>query len=269
MMPSLPSNLDRVPAGMGAPDLAALMRPSEFAQKASGAGLLQIRPNQPFFLRHHPKAWRVSTTLKTPLVLPDVTKHVIAPGVNGIRTRGKNEPVEAMYQMALMDQISKGWTYLDPAAPIPAGCLPEGVPPGSYIREMASQGLIDRTVGIHYVEAWQVPIQTLPDDKQRFWFDTAKYERWLRFLVESGQIAPMIPGILSGMTKRVRDHVERVETMNLNPAVAEKWMNFRQTILDNYEAAEPAERLPPESVEEILSSYLTATDEPKKKRKGK
>ena len=264
-MPSLPSNLDRVPHGLNAPDLAALMQPSAFAQKASTAGLLTIRPNQPFFLRHHPKAWRVSTELGTAMALPDVTKFVIAPGVNGVRTRSKNDPPEASYRTAMMEATMKGWTFLDPAAPIPEGCLPDGVPAGSYIREMACQGLIDRTVGLYYAEAWDVPIQTLPDDPQRFQFDTAKYERWLRFLVESGQIAPMIPGILSGMTKRARDHVERAEGLNLSEKVAKKWIGFREKILANYEAAEPAKRLSPENVQKILAGYLTA--EPTKKGK--
>ena len=267
-MPSLPENLSRVPPTMEAPDLAGLMRPSVFAQKSSGAGLLQIRPNQPFFLRHHPKAWRVSTTLERTLVLPDVTKHVIAPGVNGIRTRGKNDPPEATYIDAVMDATARhNWTYLDPAAPIPAGCLPDGVPPGSYIREMACQGRLDRTVGVYYAEAWQVPVQTLPDDPQRFQFDTAKYERWLRFLVESGQIAPMIPGVLEGMQGRARGHLERAEGLNLSEKVAKKWIGYRESILKNYMAAEPAERTSPEAVEKILAGYLTAADEPKKAKK--
>lgn len=267
-MPSLPSNLQRVPQGMGSPDLAGLMRPSEFAQAASTANLLQINPNQPFFLRHHPNAWRVSTTLAVPLLLPDVTKHVIAPGVNGIRTRGKHEPPEATYRSAIMDQTMKHWTYLDPAAPIPANCLPDGVPAGSYIREMGCQGLIVRAIGKYYAEAWQVPIQTLPNAKQRFRFDSHKYERWLRFLVESGQIAPALDGILEAKRSQVRDHRDRVETMNLNEAIAKKWLGVRQVILDNYDAATPAERLTPDAVQAILDGYTTdadADDAPKKK----
>ena len=266
-MPSLPSNLDRVPEGMTAPDLAGLMQPSTFAQRASSAGRLAIDPNQPFFLRHHPKAWRVSTTLKRATVLPDVTKFVIAPGVNGVRTRSDGESDEMSYQAALMKDTMKGWIFLDPAAPIPEGCLPDGVPAGSYIREMPCQGLIVRRVGIYYAEAWDVPVETLPDDRQRFQFDTAKYERWLRFLVESGQIKPMIPGILASMTRRARDHVERAEGLNLSPNVAKKWIGFRSKILANYEAAEPAKRLSPENVQKILAGYLTAADKPQKKGK--
>ncbi len=269
MMPSLPTSLDRVPAGVAPPDLASLMRPSVFAQEASTANLLAIDPNQPFFLRHHPKAWRVSTTLPVPLCLPDVTKHVIAPGVNGIRTRRKNEAPEAQYRAAIMDQTMKGWTYLDPAAPIPAGCLPDGVPPGSYIREMDCQGLINRTIGKLYTEAWQVPVQTLPDDPQQFQWDQAKYERWLKLLVESGQIAPMIPGILGGMTERVRGHFERAQTLDLKEAVAAKWIDYRERILKNYEAATAAERQPPETLAETLASYLDDGSKPKKPKARK
>ena len=267
MMPSLPTNLDRRPAGMDAPDFASLMRSADFASTASTANLLACDANQPFFLRHHPKAWRISTTLPTTLILPDVTKHVIAPGVNGIRTRRKNEPPEAQYRMAIMDQQSKRWVYLDPAAPIPAGCLPDGVPPGSYIREMACQGLINRSIGKHYAEAWEIPIETLPDDPQRFQFDTAKYERWLKFLVESGQINPPLRGILAAMKKRASDHVDRIETLNLQPNVAKKWLKFRGDILANYEAATVADRLSHEDLSEIMAGYLTAGDEPKKKKK--
>lgn len=269
-MPHLPTDIDRVPEGMAAPNYAELMRPSTFADQASAATRLAIDPNQPFFLHHHPKAWRVSVDLKRPMALPDVTKFVIAPGVNGVRTRRKNEEPEMQYREAIMKKTMKGWKFLNPAAPIPAGCLPDGVPPGSYIREMPCQGLINLTVGMHYAEAWEIPIQTLPDDPQRFQFDNERYERWLKFLVESGQIAPMIPGILAGMTRRTRDHVERAQGLNLVPAVAEKWIGFRTKILENYEAATPAQRLSPDALAATLAGYLDdGAAAPKKKAKTK
>ena len=265
-MPTLPESTTSIPQGT---DLAGLMRSSTFAAAADRSNLLQVRPNQAFFLRHHLNAWRVSTTLATPLLLPDVTKMVIAPGVNGIRTRRKNEQPEATYIDAVMKAQRKSWTFLNPADPIPAECLPEGVPPGSYIREMDCQGLIVRTVGIYYAEAWEVPIATLPDKKQRFRFDTPKYERWLRFLVESGQIQPPIDGILAALQDQVQDHADRVETMNLNESVRTKWMKFRQAIADNYFDADPAQRKTDEELQETLAGYLTADAKPKPKPKRK
>jgi len=249
---------------MDAPDYAGLMRSADFASQSSPLNLLACDPNQPFFLRHHPKAWRISTTLKLTLVLPDVTKHIIAPGVNGMRTRRKNEAPEMQYRTAVMNATMKGWTYLDPAALIPQECLPDGVPPGSYIREMACQGLINRTIGKHYAEAWEIPIRTLPDDPQSFQWDQEKYERWLKFLVESGQIESPLPGIWKGLTERVRGHFERAQSLNLQPNVAKRYLKYRGDILANYEAATVADWKTPEELAEIAASYLTASDEPKK-----
>lgn len=257
-MPSLPTSIDaRAAHGQtgSPPDMAAMMQSSDFAAKASRAGVLDIEPNAPFFLRHHPNAWRVSTTLDKPMVLPDVTMMIISPGVNGCRTVGKNEQPDMAYRQAIMNAQLKHWTYLDPMAPIPANCLPDGVPAGSYIREIACQGIVSRRTGKYYLEAWSVPIATLPDQAQRFKFDTAKYELWLKFLVESGQVAPMIEGIKETMVERVRAHVERAEGLNLNPDVRKKWLARKEKILAAYQSAEVGQELTGKNLEKALKGY--------------
>ena len=214
------------------------MKSSDFAAKATKSGVLVIDPNAPFFLRHHPRAWRLSTTFEgSQVLLPDVTKHVLAPGVNGVRTRNKNEDVNMGWRSAIRDCLEKGWTYIDPDSAVPAYCLPDGVPAGGYIREIECQGPLTRREGQFHVEAWDVPIPTLPGDVQRFRFDTAKYELWLHYLVQSGAVSPPNDAILPGLTDRVRGHLERAESSSMNENRRKKVLPQKQGIVKAHELA--------------------------------
>ena len=218
--------------------LASLMTPTAF-EEVGGGNYISIPPNEPFFLRHHPANWRISAHLDTPCVLPEITIHILAPGVNGVRTRDKNEPVEAGYKNSVRAAQDVGWLYLDPAAPIPEDCLPPGVPAGGYLRDLDCRHPLTLVTGKRYVEAWNVPVVGLPDQDQQFKFQTPSYERWLRFLVESGQIALMNPQILEGLTTRVRGHLERAQTLNLSDSVRQIFVDRKQKIVDAYQNAKP------------------------------
>lgn len=217
-------------------NLAALLTPTSWAIEAVTAAML-IAPNEPFFLRHNPACWQVSQHLDEVVVLPEVTMHVLAPGVNGVRTRNQNDAPDMGYKASVRAAIDKGWIYLDPLAPIPQHCLPEGVPAGGYARELKVSHPLTDVPGVRYVEAWTVPVATLPDSVQAFQWDVASYERWLSYLVISGQVGPMLPSVLTTMTARVRAHVERAQVKECSPDIRAVFVKRKQDILDRYEKA--------------------------------
>lgn len=240
-MPKLPDHRKPAASPTAGPGLAGLMANSNFAHKANAKGVLPIDPNVPFFLRHHPRAWRLSATLSEyfgqEILLPDVLMHVLAPGVNGVRTRDKDEDVDMGWRNSVRDSLEKDWTYLDPEDVVPSFCLPLGVSGGGYIRDIDCKGPITRREGKRHVEAWNVPISTLPGDIQRFRFDTAKYELWLLWLVESGRIASPNDAILPGLTDRVENHLDRVESSSMNADRRKKVMSTKSTIYEAHKTA--------------------------------
>lgn len=240
-MPKLPAHRKPAASPTAGPDLAGLMANSNFAAKANAKGVLPIDPNMPFFLRHHPRAWRLSTTFEgAQILLPDVTKHVLEPGVNGVRTRDKDEDVDMGWRNSVRDSLEKAWTYLDPEDAVPSFCLPGGVSGGGYIRDIDCKGPITRREGKRHVEAWDVPISTLPGDVQRFRFNTAKYELWLLWLVESGRIQGPNDAILPGLTDRVENHLDRVESSSMNPDRRKKVMSAKSAIYEAHKTARAA-----------------------------
>jgi hypothetical protein len=218
-------------------DLASLMRGASLG-RLGGSALLAIAPNDAFFLRHHPRAWRVSSTLEDPVFLPDVTKHVLAPGCNGVRTLGEHDEPSQAYEDSVHSAEKKGWLYLSPLDPVPADCLPAGVPEGGYLRALDCRHPLTRQAGQHHVEAWCVPIATLPDEDQQFRFDVASYERWLRYLVLSGQVAPPNERVVETMRSRVREHVARTQMLNVAPDIREQFVAKKAAIAERYAAAQ-------------------------------
>lgn len=234
-MPDLPGTPPQTQPAVR--DLAHLMRGSSLG--AVGASVeLPIAPNAPFFLRHHPRAWQVSATLDEPTWLPEVTKHVLAPGVNGVRTLGEHDEPKDAYEQSVFASTRLGWVYLSPLEPIPDDCLPAGVPRGlGYLRELDCRDPISRMTGTHHIEAWQVPIETLPGEEQQWRWDRESYERWLAYLVRSGQIAPPMPRVLAPLIERQRGRVERARTLNLEKDLRDERVARKREILARYESA--------------------------------
>ena len=221
-------------------ELAALMQPTRFGEM-TGKHLLPIAPNKPFLLRHHPQAWRISTTLEEPTFLPDVTMFVIEPGVNGVRTIGRGEQLEDAYKAALWKTQEQGWVYISALDQIPEGCLPDGVPSGSYLRELPCQHPLTKREGKRYVEAWNIPVETFDDEDQQFSFDLASYEKWLKWLVESGVVKPIKQRIADRMIARVQGHLDRSYTIpNLHPEVRQERIEAKKKIVAAYNKAKAA-----------------------------
>jgi hypothetical protein len=242
--------------------LAGLMRQATLGQTVAG-GHISIGPNPTFFLRHHPRSWRVSTTLAQPTLLPDVTKHVISPGVNGCRTLGEHDEPQDAYENSVHRAEKRGFTYLSPIAPIPAACLPPGVPPGGYIRALDCRHPLTRVVGHYHTEAWNVPIATLPDEDQQFKFHLPTYELWLEWLVLSGQIAPPNERVIQTLRDRVRQHVERTRLLNVAPDIRDEFVRRKAEIAARYDAARAPTDLPASSAE------TETTDDPPDPKRSK
>lgn len=218
---------------------AALMRPTQLGGAVdSGASLLAASPNHRFFLRHHPSAWRVSSRLEKPTWIPDIAKHILAPGVNGVRTIRKGETAEASYRNSVRDAMDKGWSYLDAGAPIPAEYLPPGVPVGGYIRELECADPLTRRRGTYYLEAWQIPVESLPDERQRFEYDLSAHERYAAWLVLSGQLRPVLPQVIERLISSAGARLERAQQLRAHGKATAEFVALREEWLTIHESAE-------------------------------
>jgi hypothetical protein len=201
---------------------APVMQPPAPRELSSRAIMIAKR-NEPFFLRHHPDCWEVSTTLETPTLLPQLGLFVIAPGVSGVRTRSKtevNHPEKAYEQAVAIAREREGWVFLDPHREIPADCLPPGVPPGGYLREADCEDpQVPGAFGTHYEEAWAVPLPTAKNRPQRFRYDKAAHERWRLWLVESGQIDPPTDAVIEELKARAVAHVDNARRPKVNEII--------------------------------------------------
>lgn len=169
-------------------------------------------PNYPFLLRHHGRTWHVeSEGLDGPTLLPEIVHHILMPGCNGIRTRNKGEAVERSYEDAVAAAKAKGWHYI-PLAPITdRNHLPDGIPAGPPVRSLLARHPLTGNVSPVYLEAWQVPIETLPDEPQQYRFDRASYNRWRKHLVETGVIPPALASVKTAIRKRAAGHVANIQ----------------------------------------------------------
>lgn len=243
-VPSLPDVVaSKSPAD--SKSLAASMEPVAFGVLGTDPNVVFVRSNAPFFLRHHRKNWRISTTLEDQVWLPEITHHVLQPGANGVRTRSKNEEDDAGYRDSVRNHMDKGWSYLNPMDEIAPEMLPEGVKPGGYCRALECIDPLSGVRGKRYVEAWDVPqINDDDDEAQPFTFDLAKYELWLRFLVESGQVSPPSPAVVARHIKRVNRHRDRIKPLNLDPEIRREWMSRRDAVVAAYTNAKAITKLP-------------------------
>lgn len=173
-----------------ATNYAALMQPID-PGGTSAESRIAASPNAEFLLRHHPGVWDpAGEGLEETTWLPDIGKQVLVAGAHLVRTRRQGEDAVESFKHSRAVDAERGWTHLDANVSIPAECLPDGVPPGGYIRALKCRDPRTGAIGLRYVEAWEVPAAPRPGAPQRFRFDRAAYNRWRLWLVTSGQVAP-------------------------------------------------------------------------------
>lgn len=241
-MPTLPSATDFA----AAPNDMPRPRPAQRAQ-LGGQSRAKLPPNAAFFLCHHRDAWEVSTTLEQPVLIPNLTRFQVSPGSNGCRTVTKNEDPVLAYQAAVDIFRRRGYTFLDPHAPIPTDCLPAGVEPGGYLREIDAEHPVTQAPGTHYLEAW-TQIVASDDARTTVAWDRRSYERYLVWLVESGAIRPPAPGVAARLIGVLDARLERAMTLALAPDLRERRVAAATARLEAAQAAageRPALKLPP------------------------
>jgi len=175
------------------------------------------RPNWPFFLRHWPEAWDIGTEgLDKPTWLPQVVQHIMRPGAGGMRTLKKGMNPADVYFNAKRDAEREGWIYVELNEVVPADCLPPGVPEGPYFRAVACRDKKTGTLGKHYVEAWEVPVASAANRKQKFQYDRAGYNRWRASLVTRGLIPGITEDVRQALIYGAENRLGRVEVLNFS-----------------------------------------------------
>lgn len=194
--------------------LAGLLRPE--APDPGAGGRLRMVPTPPFLLRHHPTRWEAeSEGLPGATWLPGIDILPIVPGTHLMRTRKAGEEPSETYREALNADANNGWVHLDPSMPIPAECLPAGVPVGGYRRPVPCQDPVKGTPGVRHLEAWDVPRQWVPGSgPQKTKHDRGAYNRWRLWLVTSGIIAPPTDDVIEAIQQARGGRVERILARN-------------------------------------------------------
>lgn len=191
-------------APAGAIDLRALAQ-NPTPEQAGDAARLPVAPNERRFLAHHPSAWELGEVNGKPVYLPQLTPILVAPGAGGMRTKGSNQEESRVWHSALQERRDAGWVILAWNDDIPADALPDGMPPGGYLRSYPARHPVNNAQGLFWTEVWNVPVATLPGDEQRFEYDRARFNVWRLSLVESGRIAPPLPHVITAL----RDSAEK------------------------------------------------------------
>jgi hypothetical protein len=217
-------------------DMAGMLRSPR--QSIAASHTLAMAPTAPFLLKHHWAAWEVASEgledVGGTCWLPVLKKHVIRPGINHVHTLKTGQAPDEAYRDGMDVDRRDGWAFVE-QHDLDASHRPAGVPAGPYIREADVRDPRSGQAGVAYLEAWQVPLPTLPGDEegQRFRFDRGSYNRWRLWLVESGQIRPPQPHIIAKITARYTARVPSTQ--------AKQWPTTEMGVRMTAKATEIAE----------------------------
>ena len=215
------------------------MAPAEKRGVDAGSGVLQCDPNNDWYYMHAPgNNWRPSVHLEKTCWIPMLIRHVLAPGVNGVRTLRRGEEPQSAYKASVAKFRDEGYVHLDPSIDVPPEYLPEGVPAGGYVRTMPSRGQRSGRAGAYYFEAWDVPQRTNRNDEQKFVYDHPKHEAWCAWLVTSGQIVPPDEYTTSRIVAKSTRQLEHVEALEAAGTVSASSVKKREDALRIHEDAE-------------------------------
>jgi len=174
------------------------------------AALAKLEPTPPFLLRHHYKCWEVGSVegIEGTFWLPLVDVQFISPGVNGMRTLGRNEVgrPENAYENAVRIAVKNGWTYLWPED------FPEFGRSG-YLRRIECRLPGTAAVAGHFHCDPFTRILANPDDREydHVRYDHEAFRTWRFGLVATGKIAPPSEQVRHQLLRRAARRVERNE----------------------------------------------------------
>lgn len=241
--PKLPTHHGATPAQAMIDDMALAMKTYAPSLGKADPRVQKVAPNSPFFLRHARGNWQVSTTFKKPMILPELGIFVLRPGVNGVRTRSSGQDDDMTYRAALVKEVNDhGWQFLDPSVPIPPHCLPKTPsgkdwPVGGYIRAVDCVHPITESRGTRYLEAWSKPVAG-DDGSTAYEWDLESYEKYLLWLVESGQIAEPEQSHLDKIQRRASNHLkERLGRPYASPEIAKMMHDEKRELVERIKGA--------------------------------
>jgi len=170
-------------------------------------------PSRPaFFLRAHPLAWEVVTVEGSPVWVPQLSRHELLPGAQGIRTltRAEQGDPRLAWRAARQQQEGEGFVYLDPTAEIDPRFRPDDVDAASYCYSIPC---IDRQrrPGVRFTELWNVPIPTPAGMSQVFRYSHELANAWRASLVADGLVPQPNPLIVEREIRRARQRLARAQ----------------------------------------------------------
>lgn len=228
---------------MAMPDLSRMMRDET---GLDAVFRLRVKPSEPFLLQHRPNSWEVeSEGLDGPTWLPILAPRAIKAGANGMRTIKRGEQADDAYRAALARDERQGIQTIPLDLTVSAAHLPDGVPPGRYVRSLDAQDPRTRAEGKVHVEAWKVPMEVPEGQPHRFRFDRPSWNRWRAHLVESGVIAPPMESVRLSLLRRHEARVLSAEVDPLPDEVRRRRVEEKAAIRDGIAAATvPAPKKP-------------------------
>ena len=132
-----------------------------------------------FFLRAHPLAWEVVEVDGAAVWVPQLSRHELLPGAQGIRTltRAEEGDPRLAWRAARQQQESEGFVYLDPTAQIAERYRPEGIDASTYCYGIPCVDR-QRRPGMRFTELWEVPVPTPAGMSQVFRYDHERANAW-------------------------------------------------------------------------------------------
>lgn len=186
---------------------AQVQSAGETLSEIDGANVLRVAPNAPFWLvhwRNAPGSWEPAEIDGQSYWLPVLSPFILTVGVNGFRTAASGEDPSSRVSRSKVVLTDRGGELLDVSLPVPAEFVPPGqaVGPG-FLRSAPCRG------GKFYHIVWDVPRQPLAGREMTPEHYRDLFNRWRRWLVEEGHIAPPDPQVLedaiSNASRRVHD----------------------------------------------------------------
>lgn len=195
------------------PDALVAMGRNPSAATLGQQAFLQMPPGPGVLMRHHPANWEVGEIDGKPYWLPEISAQPKVAGTPGVKVLNQGEPPDAAWANAVFNGQRKGWVYIDMTRPVPVSCLPAGMPAGALpMREYDCHDPKTGRKGVCHVEVWKLPRPSLPDERQRFYFDRESYNKWRLHLVETGVIRPPLPHVLAAKIEGRRQRIDNVST---------------------------------------------------------
>lgn len=201
---------EKKPASSASANPAAMVRSPSPAESGEATAAIKARANYPFLLAHSPGDWEVGNVNGKPTFLPVLYRVPVQPGLNGVRTMDRYERPEKATQDAIRYTERRGHVVIPPTLHVSAahaGPLGEG----KYIRAIDCRDRANDPLGTHWLEVWELPIPTPPDEDQAFSYQREANNAFRAHLVESGVVAPPSELVMARLRGRFGVRVGRVE----------------------------------------------------------